>query len=73
MSTQPLTRIGKYEVTGLLVPSGDPKALREAIEGLLADPRRCAQFGAAARESAAARFSVATEVAGLLLAYAESG
>lgn len=36
-------------VDGLLVPPGDPGALREALEGLLADPARLAAMGAAAR------------------------
>jgi glycogen(starch) synthase len=36
-------------VTGLLVPPGDPRALREAIERLLADPDLRRRFGEAAR------------------------
>jgi len=38
-------------VTGLLVRKGDPKALREAIERLLADPDLRRKLGAAARSS----------------------
>lgn len=36
--------------TGLLVTPGDPAALREGIESLLADPRRREQMGAAGHE-----------------------
>jgi glycosyltransferase involved in cell wall biosynthesis len=36
-------------VTGLLVPAGDPKALREAVERLLADPELRQRLGKAAR------------------------
>jgi glycosyltransferase involved in cell wall biosynthesis len=36
--------------SGLIVPPGDPDALRTAVEGLLADPARCARMAAAARE-----------------------
>ena len=37
-------------VDGLLVPPGDPIALRRAIAGLLADPARIAKLGAAGRD-----------------------
>jgi glycosyltransferase involved in cell wall biosynthesis len=39
-------------VTGLLVPPGDPGALRDAIERLLSDPGLRARLGAAARARA---------------------
>jgi len=36
--------------TGLLVPPGDSKALREAVQSLLSDPERLEQMGRAARQ-----------------------
>ena len=44
-------------VTGLLVPPGDPRALREALERLLGDLGLRERMGAAARERARERFS----------------
>jgi glycosyltransferase involved in cell wall biosynthesis len=44
-------------VTGLLVPPGDPVALRSGIERVLGDPRMRARLGLAAREAAAKSFS----------------
>lgn len=41
----------------LLVPPGDPAALRVAIERLSAAPNACAQLGARARETVVAHFS----------------
>jgi glycosyltransferase involved in cell wall biosynthesis len=38
--------------TGLLVPPGEPRRLREALEGLLTDPSRRRAMGAAARARA---------------------
>jgi glycosyltransferase involved in cell wall biosynthesis len=35
--------------TGVYVPPGDPRALREAIQALLADPARAERIGKAAR------------------------
>jgi glycosyltransferase involved in cell wall biosynthesis len=43
-------------VTGLLVPSGDAAALRQALELLLGDPERRAAMGRAARERACREF-----------------
>jgi len=42
--------------TGLLVPPGDPKALAERIDALLANPQRRRRMGALARERVVARF-----------------
>jgi hypothetical protein len=39
-------------VTGLLVPAGDPTALRAALVELLGDPALRARLGGAARERA---------------------
>ena len=36
--------------TGIYVPSADPRALRGAIERMLADPERAARIGRAARQ-----------------------
>ena len=58
-------------VTGLLVPPGDPAALRAALERLLADAELRARLGAAARADAIERFSRAAEATALLAAYAE--
>lgn len=44
-------------VTGLLVPPGDPSALRAALERLLADREIRTRLGATARERARERFS----------------
>ena len=43
--------------TGLLVPADDDAALAEAINSLVADPARAAQYGAAGRARAVAEFS----------------
>ncbi len=45
--------------TGLLAPGGDADALAACVEALIADPTRRAALGAAARQRAADRFSVA--------------
>ena len=44
------------EVTGLLVPRGDPAALAAALDSLLADRDRAAVMGARARDRACAEF-----------------
>lgn len=57
------TRVGgvpdavDQDVTGLMVPPGDPAALATALRTLLSDPARRAAFGAVARTRAIARFS----------------
>jgi len=45
-------------VTGILVPPGDSQGLAEAIRALLDDPTRRAHLGAAAADSARARFGL---------------
>jgi glycosyltransferase involved in cell wall biosynthesis len=45
------------EETGLLVPPGDPAALRGALERLLGDRELRRRLGAAGRERARERFS----------------
>ena len=45
--------------TGLLVPTGDPAALADAIAGLLADPDRARAMGEAGRKDVEARFTTA--------------
>ena len=52
---QELIRDGE---TGLLVPPGDPAALRAAIKRLIETPRLGAALGAAARREVIARFSL---------------
>lgn len=59
----------EHEVNGLLVPRGDPQALREAIERLLADAKLRRRLGAAARNKARREWSWGTAVSGLLAAY----
>ncbi len=54
--------------TGLLVPPGDERALADAVNALLADPARAAEFGARGRSRATAEFSwdkIAAQTAGL--------
>jgi glycosyltransferase involved in cell wall biosynthesis len=46
------------EVTGLLVPPGDPRALAGAIGRLLDDPSLAARLGRAARQAVHERFSL---------------
>ncbi|HTZ90892.1 MAG TPA: glycogen synthase [Streptosporangiaceae bacterium] len=57
--------------TGLLVPPGNEQALADAINALVADQARAAEFGASGRRRATAEFSwakIAAQTAGL---YAE--
>ena len=55
--------------TGLLVPPGDPAALRSAIQRLLADPGLRWRLGDAGRTRVASTFSVTQMVQGTLDAY----
>jgi glycosyltransferase involved in cell wall biosynthesis len=58
-----------HEVTGLLVPTHDDRALAEAIVGLLKDPERRRQFGAAGRRRVIDEFSVERMVQRTIDAY----
>ena len=44
-------------VTGLLVPPDDPAALADALNALIREPARAAEFGARGRNRAVAEFS----------------
>jgi glycosyltransferase involved in cell wall biosynthesis len=55
--------------TGLLVPPGDPEALRAALERLLADGELRRRLGAAGRERARERFSWTAVTDATLAAY----
>jgi glycosyltransferase involved in cell wall biosynthesis len=56
-------------VTGLLVPPGDAKALRAALERLLGDPALRERLGSAARDVARERFSWDASTEATLLVY----
>jgi glycosyltransferase involved in cell wall biosynthesis len=56
---------------GLLVPAGEPAALAEAVASLLADPRRGAAMGAAARERRRAEYDLTVMVARVEALYEE--
>jgi glycosyltransferase involved in cell wall biosynthesis len=53
--------------TGLLIPPGDPRALRAAIERLIADRSLRERLGAAARVEARVRFSPRAEAEALVM------
>jgi len=59
-------------VTGLLVPPRDARALREAIEGLLADGELRRRLGSAGRERARERFSWPAATERTIVAYREA-
>jgi glycosyltransferase involved in cell wall biosynthesis len=52
----------RHDKEGLLVPSGDPDAIGDALVALLRDPDRARCLGEAGRRRAASRFSHATMV-----------
>ncbi|HXI82741.1 MAG TPA: glycosyltransferase [Verrucomicrobiae bacterium] len=56
------TELIEHEVTGLVVPPDDATALRAAIERLLTDRELASCLGAAAREVARQRYSVAAMI-----------
>ena len=62
----------EHGVTGLLVPPGDPDALRSAIEELLRDLTRRVALGDAARRRAKATMSPAVSAAALGGAFADA-
>lgn len=55
--------------TGLLTTPGDPRALADAIEALLADPRRAHAMGVLARETAHEKYSAARGTANIVAIY----
>jgi len=71
-ATEGAREIVEHGVDGLLVPVGDAGALAEAITSLLADDARRKLFGARARESARARFGLASMIEATERVYAEA-
>ncbi|MFQ6100792.1 MAG: glycosyltransferase [Anaerolineae bacterium] len=59
-------------VTGLVVPPRDPRALAEAIRGLLDDPQRRAAMGQAARARVEAEFTLERMIARVQAVYEEA-
>ena len=57
-------------VTGFVVPPNDPRAIREAVNALVADPARRAVMGRRARASMEARFAWSAVAERCLRAYA---
>jgi starch synthase len=57
------------EVTGILVPPGDPDALASAILTLLKDPARARKMGKAGRERVLANFTADDVVRQMLRVY----
>jgi glycosyltransferase involved in cell wall biosynthesis len=55
--------------TGVLVPADEPRALAQALHGLLQDPGRGERLGEAGRERALHEFSVDRMASGTLAAY----
>jgi glycosyltransferase involved in cell wall biosynthesis len=67
------TREAVVPETGLLVPSGDPAALADAIVALLRDPGRRGEMAAASRARHAERFTVERMVAATAALYDRLG
>lgn len=65
-SVDALTDIVRDGETGLLVPPGDPVALSEALSSLASRPQLRERLGAAGRERALERFSVAGMASAML-------
>ena len=57
--------------TGLLVPAADPEAIARAVDGLLRDPSRASELGAAARRFVTRHFGARARVAELERLYEE--
>jgi sugar transferase (PEP-CTERM/EpsH1 system associated) len=57
------TELVTHDVNGMLVPSGDPAALTNAMLGYLTDPALARRHGVAARATVEARFSLDRMVA----------
>lgn len=62
-----LPAVIRHGHTGLVVPPNDPAALAEALHGLLADPQRAADLGAAGRASVRAGWEIAARTIGRAL------
>src|SRR5215469_104471 len=52
-----IPEVVENDVSGVLVPFGDPDGMARAVEGLLNDPKRRSQLGRAAQARAASLFS----------------
>ncbi|NJN47353.1 MAG: glycosyltransferase family 4 protein, partial [Candidatus Competibacteraceae bacterium] len=59
-----IPEIVRNGVNGTLIPAGDPLALAQAVNGLLADTERAAAYGQAGRRIALTDFSIAAMVEG---------
>jgi len=67
-----LTESVEHGQNGLLVPPTDPGALAAALQALLADPARCAAFGARSAQLAEERYSWAAAARATLDVYQAS-
>ena len=63
--------VNRHEVTGLLVPPGDPEALAAALGRLLGDPQLRARLGDAARRRVEQEFSAEGMVTRVMQVYEE--
>jgi rhamnosyl/mannosyltransferase len=64
--------VNRHEATGLVVPAGDPAALRTALERLIGDPALRRSFGAAGRLRVEQEFSMIKLRERLVAFYAEA-